>query len=114
MNKFLLMPVFCLISNVACPMASIKLDEASKAILVAYALSKSSQDHYWPQDARVSLESFRFVNESMYEARFFGRYNEFKYVDGRPYILNMCHPRTAEILATTLKNLGVNLPEQKD
>lgn len=41
-NQFLLMTFFCLISNVACPMASsIKLDKNSEINLLQYALAQA-------------------------------------------------------------------------
>ncbi len=115
-NHIFLMAIFCLISNVTCSMASIKLDKESESNLLRYALVKSLSDNYWPVGASVTLESFCCVNknekELEYEARFCGRYLEMgRLPDGEIGMLGICRKRCAYISATTLKKNNVIVPK---
>lgn len=111
-NQFFLITTLCLISTVVCPMAPIELDENSQKILLQYALVQGKKDNYWPEEARVSLRSFRYVPEtSEYEAKFDGRFQRLGVANGCWCMLHMCKPRSAFISPETLRTLGVVVPE---
>lgn len=120
-NHFFRMINLCLILNATCLLASaesnkpkIALSKESEANLLSYALVQSVKDGYWPIGTTVTLESFCYANnqasnesgkELEYEARFCGRWESGCLLMGRR--------RSAFITATTLRNNGIVVPEQK-
>ncbi len=118
-NQFFLMIIFCLISNVTCPM-SIDLDDASKAKLIEQVKAENVKRGYWPSDVAVRLEQFYKMTNNGSDTRYFvravGSYDGYVHIESGSGATMLYRARLGKgtegsFRKEELESLGVELPE---